>query len=375
MAEGVAVRLLDGRPARCADVGEDEPGADVARELAQIPVVPGGLDALEDGGGVRDLAVPADAEAVAVRRLGTEPRMQALVDERVFGLVEQLLEQDWRSGVCEPAAHGLSSSCQWAKAVSAAASVRLVEQEEECGPGEPYDPLDVDLLFDDEPTVALRGPWNAFDLVKIGPRAEDLRNRFEYHLDFPGHALDPGCGYERWSRRLAEGREPTMYAHVATEAGYPGKVALQYWFFYAFNDFNNLHEGDWEMIQIVFDADDARDALDQEPVSVGYSSHEGAERASWDDDKLEVVDETHPVVYPSVGSHANKFTDALYLGSSADAGVGCDDTRGPHRELRPAFATIPSDPQLPRRVSRGSSSKDGGANSRRRFSTGRPART
>ena len=223
--------------------------------------------------------------------------------------------------------------------------VRLVEQEEECGPGEPYDPLDVDLLFDDEPTVALRGPWNPTDLVKIGPRAADLRNRFEYHLDFPGHALDPGCGYERWSRRLAEGREPTMYAHVATEAGSPGKVALQYWFFYAFNDFNNLHEGDWEMIQIVFDADDARDALDQEPVSVGYSSHEGAERASWDDDKLEIVDETHPVVYPSVGSHANKFTDALYLGSSADAGVGCDDTRGPHRELRPAFATIPSDPQ------------------------------
>jgi hypothetical protein len=222
--------------------------------------------------------------------------------------------------------------------------VRLVEQEEECaGPGEPYDPLNVDLLFDDEPTVALRGPWSATDLVKIGPRAEDLRNRFEYHLDFPGNALDPGCDYERWTRRLAEGSEPAVYAHVATEAGYPGKVALQYWFFYAFNDFNNTHEGDWEMIQIVFEADDAREALGQEPVSVGFSSHEGAERATWDDDKLDVVDETHPVVYPGAGSHANKFTEALYLGSSAEAGVGCDDTRGPHRELRPAVETIPSD--------------------------------
>jgi hypothetical protein len=224
--------------------------------------------------------------------------------------------------------------------------VRLVEQEEECsGPGEPYDPLDVGLLFDDEPTVALRGPWSRTDLVKIGPREEDLRNRFEYHLDFPGDALDAGCDYELWTRRLAEGTEPTVYAHVATEARRPGKLALQYWFFYTFNDFNNTHEGDWEMIQLVFDADDAREALDQEPVLVGYSSHEGAERAEWDDDKLEVAGGTHPIVYPGAGSHANKFTEALYLGNSAEAGVGCDDTRGPHRELRPAVVTIPSDPE------------------------------
>jgi hypothetical protein len=220
--------------------------------------------------------------------------------------------------------------------------VRLVEQDEECGPGEPYDPLDVDLLLDDEPTVGLRGPWNRTDLVKIAPRAGDLRNRFEYHLDFPGDPLAAGCDYELWSRRLAEGSEPTVYAHVATEPGYPGKLALQYWFFYTFNDFNNTHEGDWEMIQLVFDASDAREAFDEAPASIGYTSHEGAERASWEDDKLDVVDETHPVVYPGAGSHANKYTEALYLGSSAEAGVGCDDTRGPHRELRPAVKTIPS---------------------------------
>jgi hypothetical protein len=224
--------------------------------------------------------------------------------------------------------------------------VRLVEQEEECKPGEPFDPLDVELLLDEEPTVALRGPWGPTDLVKIGPTGEDLRNRFEYHLDFPGNALDAGCDYERWTRRLAEGSEPTVYAHVATEAGRPGQLALQYWFFYTFNDFNNTHEGDWEMVQLVFDVGEPREALDEEPVAIGYSSHEGAERADWDDDeKLERIDETHPVVYPGAGSHANKFTEALYLGSSAEAGVGCDDTRGPHRELRPVVATIPSDPE------------------------------
>ena len=181
--------------------------------------------------------------------------------------------------------------------------VRLVEQTEECGPGEPYVPLDVDLLFD-ETTVALRGPWNAVDLVKIGPTAGDLAQLYEYHLDFPGNALRPGCDYERWARRLGQRRNPTVYAHVASEPGRPGMLALQYWLFYAFNDWNNLHEGDWEMIQLVFAAESARDALSQDPVEVGYSQHEGAERAEWDDEKLELVDGRRPVVYPAAGSHA-----------------------------------------------------------------------
>ncbi len=220
--------------------------------------------------------------------------------------------------------------------------VRLVDQPEECGPGEPYIPTDVDVLFD-EPTVALRGPWRPTDLVEIAPSASDLVNRYEYHLDFPGDPLDAGCDYELWSRRLTEGTSPTVYSHVATDPGYPGKLALQYWFFYPFNDFNNTHEGDWEMTQLVFDADDARDALGKVPTEVGYSSHEGAERAAWGDEKLEIVAGTHPVVYPAAGSHANKFTEALYLGSSAEAGVGCDRTLGPHRELRPVVKAIPQD--------------------------------
>ena len=80
-----------------------------------------------------------------------------------------------------------------------------------------------------------------------------------------------------------------MYAHVASDPSHPEMIALQYWFFYLFNDFNNLHEGDWEMIQLDFDASTARAALSQDPVAVGYSSHEGAERAHWGDDKLELV--------------------------------------------------------------------------------------
>jgi hypothetical protein len=221
--------------------------------------------------------------------------------------------------------------------------VRLVEQSEPCGYGEPYTPIDVDVVFD-EPTVALRGAWGAGDIVRIAPAAADLsKGLYEYHLDFPGRALEPGCDYERWNDRLSAGSQPTVYAHVVADPAFPGRLALQYWFFYTFNDFNNKHEGDWEMIQLVFEAGDAAEALQADPTEVGYSQHEGAERAAWGDDKVELVDGTHPVVHPAAGSHANYFEEALYLGRTAEQGIGCDDTSGPTVELRPAVRPIPSD--------------------------------
>ena len=229
--------------------------------------------------------------------------------------------------------------------------VRLVEQEHECGPGEPYRPINVDSILGQD-TVSLRGPWNRTDLIKVAPTAADLgRGLYEYHLDFPGNPLDPGCGYERWSRHVTGGTKPTVYAHVAADPAFPGKLALQYWFYYVFNDFNNTHEGDWEMIQLVFDASDASQALARAPVEVGYSQHEGAERAAWEDEKLNLVDGTHPVVYVAAGSHANFYDSALFIGRSAKEGVGCDDTRGPHFPgLRPVVRTIPSDPAAARKA-------------------------
>jgi hypothetical protein len=219
--------------------------------------------------------------------------------------------------------------------------VRLVAGNEGCGPGLHYVPIDVNVLFG-EPTVALRGPW-ANDLVQIAPKAQELgRGLWGYHLDFPGNPLQPGCDYLHWQQHLGAERTPTTYAHLVTDPARPGKLSLQYWFFYVFNDWNNLHEGDWEMIQLVFDAPTAAAALGTSPVDVGYSQHEGAERAAWDDPKLERVDGTHPVVHPADGSHANFYGEALYLGSSASEGVGCDDTRGPTVDVHPTVVTIPS---------------------------------
>src|SRR5262249_12675955 len=99
--------------------------------------------------------------------------------------------------VAAPAAASLAD--EQALAERYAPVVRLVEQAHECGPGEPFVPMDVDALFGQQ-TVSLRGPWNETDLVKIAPTAKDLVGRYEYHLDFPGSPLDPGCDYERWAR-------------------------------------------------------------------------------------------------------------------------------------------------------------------------------
>lgn len=231
-------------------------------------------------------------------------------------------------------------------AVRYAPVMMLVEQAEACGPGEPYLPSDVDALFD-EPSIALRGPWTDRDLVAIGPSAEQLAEGLEgYALDQPGDPLKPRCTYEEWAASVwGSDAEPTIYAHVATQAGVEDRIALQYFFYYPFNDYNNKHESDWERIQVEFAVADAEAALEAEPDVVLYSQHYGAERADWDDDKLEVADGTHPVVYVSAGSHASQYDEGLYLGRSATEGFGCDTTIGPHTEVLPRVRTIPSDPE------------------------------
>ena len=79
-----------------------------------------------------------------------------------------------RLAVLALAATALAATPEEDLAARYAPVVRLVDQPEECGPGEPYLPTDVDVLFG-EPTVALRGPWNRTDLVKIGPDGDRPR--------------------------------------------------------------------------------------------------------------------------------------------------------------------------------------------------------
>jgi hypothetical protein len=219
--------------------------------------------------------------------------------------------------------------------------VGLKEHEPCAETGEPYRPVPVEMVLG-QPDIVLLGPDGA--VVKKAPTAADLYGKGDgYWLDFPGDPLDAGCTYEQWFNRIAAGKPTTAYAHIVGEQG---KLALQYWFYYPFNDWNNKHESDWEMIQLVFDAPTAEDALKQSPALVGYSQHEGAESATWDDEKLEKRGE-HPVVYPGAGSHANQFVQSLYLGHSAQTGFGCDDTRGPTRYEQTQVVLTPTKPTGP----------------------------
>jgi hypothetical protein len=174
--------------------------------------------------------------------------------------------------------------------------MRLVSRSGSCGVDGAFQPTNVNAVLGNR-EVAMRGPWDSTNIVKVAPTAKDLSAGLPgYNLDFPGSALSPGCSYVDWARRIAMTSPPTAYAHIATDPSYPGKLSLQYWFFYVFNDWNNKHEGDWEMTQLDFNAQNATQALPITPYEVGYSQHESAERAQWGGGKLQLVDGTHPVV-------------------------------------------------------------------------------
>jgi hypothetical protein len=97
-----------------------------------------------------------------------------------------------------------------------------------------------------------------------------------------------------------------------------GWVALQYWFFYPFNNWRsgffgvNDHEADWEMIYIYLSEDSAGAVA---PEWVAYASHDFAGddlRRRWDDPEVEKHGE-HPVIYAGAGSHASYYSRGEYL--------------------------------------------------------------
>src|SRR5215204_2691973 len=206
--------------------------------------------------------------------------------------------------------------------------------------GEPYLPAPVDVVFADNEVVLREGPQQ--EPVTSPVENEDLfALPDDFATDFPGKPRTPGCDYETHFKAVMGDRRPVVYASIASQEDQPG-VSLQYWFFYYFNDFNNLHEGDWEMIQLLFDADSVEEALAEQPIQVAFAQHSGGETADWDAPKLE-REGTRPVVYASSGSHASYFGPGLWLGWGENgSGLGCDVTNGDPVRIDPEVRLIPA---------------------------------
>ncbi|MGI8505888.1 MAG: hypothetical protein ACR2MK_03625 [Solirubrobacteraceae bacterium] len=107
----------------------------------------------------------------------------------------------------------------------------------------------------------------------------------------------------------------TYYGRVVRDGGY---VCLQYWFFYAMNDWRstfsgvNDHEADWELVTVYL-ADRADGP--PEPAWVAFSSHDHHGdylRRRWDDPDLRRHGD-HAVVFAGAGSHSGAFVPGDYV--------------------------------------------------------------
>ena len=113
--------------------------------------------------------------------------------------------------------------------------------------------------------------------------------------------------------RLMEQEEHYRYhGRVVRQDGW---IVLQYWFFYAFNDWRsnffgaNDHEADWEKVFVYLSESESGDIR---PEWVAYAAHEESGddlRRRWDDPELAKIGE-HPVVYVCAGSHASRYSPA-----------------------------------------------------------------
>jgi hypothetical protein len=116
--------------------------------------------------------------------------------------------------------------------------------------------------------------------------------------------------------RLMESEEHFSYhGRVLRQDGW---VVLQYWLFYAFNDWRsnffgaNDHEADWEKMFVYLSESDEGEIR---PEWVAYAAHEETGddlRRRWDDPELEKSGD-HPVVYACAGSHASRYFPGEYL--------------------------------------------------------------
>lgn len=104
----------------------------------------------------------------------------------------------------------------------------------------------------------------------------------------------------------------TYYGRVVPKPSNPNEKALQYFYFYPYNDWArqggaNVHEGDWEAVFVYIED---KPGHGPKPLYVGLTQHHEGVTAEWHDRRVSKVEgngQYHIVVFPAAGSHANFF--------------------------------------------------------------------
>lgn len=168
--------------------------------------------------------------------------------------------------------------------------------------GEPYHPLrledylSVSTLHSGTPP---RGP-----LLQTHPTLFSLPVASgKFYLDVSTAAPNShASGYPGIEQQLRAARPgATVYFHVARRAA-QGRVAIEYWFEYLYNDFYDKHEADWEGVTVFLQGG--------KPSGVSYSAHQGRRWSRWSAQSSQ--NGTHPIVYVARGSHANYSKPGRY---------------------------------------------------------------
>ena len=149
---------------------------------------------------------------------------------------------------------------------------------------------------------------------------QNARKHREYYIDkVVDDSLPPGLLRRLLDIEVTQHPE-TVYARAVTHRSENSKVlALQYWYCYFYNDWDNRHEGDWESVTVFVEALPGVEnaylprrsfALeDYKPVACAATNHLGGIRAPWSD--LEWLD-SRPLVFVARGSHANYFRPGTF---------------------------------------------------------------
>jgi hypothetical protein len=120
----------------------------------------------------------------------------------------------------------------------------------------------------------------------------------EWEMDIaPIESQRPGRAWSAYRNMVNARPKPFERVVYGRCVPYRDRIALEYWYLYAYNDAGNYHEGDWEMIAIELDASGT-------PVRAGYSSHGGGSQREWK--KVEKRGD-RPLAYVARGSHAAYF--------------------------------------------------------------------